>query len=500
MRKLKAVLFDDEFIALEALSTKVDWDGLNIELAGTAMDGLSALELVRRVRPDIVLTDIRMPGMSGLDLIEKVMAEFPEVRCIVFSGFNEFDYVKRAIRLGVSDYVEKPITETAIEQALRKALGQLERERAIRSMERMLQGTGEALLEKAVRGLLLSGGEADLSVLEQFGLDEERLSGVTVLACAEPFTVPDHPAYRVVYLREEKDCLAVLFHFLELPSAHWDSIFDELESVGKTVGAGRTHPAPEGARSSLKEARHALKGALLLGIRGGLRFGELGAWTDAAEPLSARMEAILISLRAGNREALMREVDGFLKEIQEVRPDPEQVESDMLKIVYAAEEAVRELAKDAGGEGRAEPSRHHVEMAEASAEGRLAEWFREKMEHFAELAAGSREREKHEAVEKAKQYVVQNAFRDVSLQETAEAVGLHPAYLSVLFKEVTGESFIKYLTRNRMELAKSLLRKGLKVNEVSERIGYMTPRHFSEVFKRYTGMTPGQFRDAPHQP
>jgi two-component system response regulator YesN len=500
MRKLKAVLFDDEFIALEALSSAVDWEGLNIELAGTAMDGLTALELVRRVRPDIVLTDIRMPGMSGLDLIEKVMAEFPEVRCIVFSGFNEFDYVKRAIRLGVADYVEKPITETAIEQALRKALGQLERERAVRSMERMLQSSGEALLEKAVRDLLLSGGEADLSALDQFGLDEERLSGVTVLASAEPFNVPDHPAYRVVYLREEKDFLAVMFHFLELPPAHWDSIFDELESAGKTVGAGLTYPTAEGARSSLKEARHALKGALLLGIRGGLKFGELGSWTDAPEQLSARMEAILISLRAGNREVLMREVDGYLQEIQEIRLDPECVECDMLKLVFAAEEAARELARDAGGEGRTEPPRHHIEIAEASAEGRLRAWFREKMAHFADLAAGRREREKHEAIEKAKQYVVQNAFRDVSLQETAEAVGLHPAYLSVLFKEVTGESFIKYLTRNRMELAKSLLRKGLKVNEVSERIGYMTPRHFSEVFKRYTGMTPGQFRDAPHQP
>lgn len=500
MKKSKAVLFDDEFIVLEALSSMVDWGGLNIELAGTASDGVSALELVRRLKPDIVLTDIRMPGLDGLQLIETILGEFPEIRCIVFSGFNEFDYVKRAIRLGVTDYLEKPITETAIEQALRKALGQLERDQAIRSMGQMLHDSGEALLEKTVRDLLLFGREADIAGLEPFGLDEERLSGITVFAAREAFRLPEHPACRIVYLREEKDHLAVMFQYMELPPADWDSIVDELDSAGISVGVGLTYPSPEWARSSLKEARHALKGALLLNIRGALTFRELGSWTDAPEQFSARMESMLISIRAGNKAVLMKEVEAFLREIREAKTDPECVECDMLKLIFAAEEAIRVQAMSDGGEVRLEPPRHHIEITAASAEGRLAEWFRGKMERIAEMAVSDREHEKHAAIEKAKQYVVQNAFRDVSLQETAESVGLHPAYLSVLFKEVTGESFIKYLTRNRMELAKSLLRKGLKVNEVSERVGYMTPRHFSDVFKRYTGMTPGQFRDDAQQP
>jgi two-component system response regulator YesN len=500
MKKLKAVLFDDEFIVLEALGSMVDWKGLGIELAGTANDGLSALELARRIRPDIVLTDIRMPGMDGLTLIETILAEAPDTRCIVFSGFNEFDYVKRAIRLGVADYVEKPITETAIEQALGKVIGQLERDQAIRFMEQRLQDNREALLEKTVRDLLLFGQETDFAGLEPFGIDEERVSGFTVFAAAEAFSLPEHPAYRIVYLRDEKDFLAVMIHFMEMPPADWDGITDELDSTGLSIGVGMTYPSPEDARKSLKEARHALKGALLLNVRGVLKFSELGAWTDSPEPLNDAEEAILIGMRAGDKAVVMREVDRFLKEIQEVRLDPECVECDMLKIVFAAEETVREQLRGDGGEIWTEPHRHHVEIADAAAEGRLAEWFRSKLERYADLATGGKDHEKHAAIEKAKQFVVQNAFRDVSLHETAETVGLHPAYLSVLFKEVTGESFIKYLTRNRIELAKSLLRKGLKVNEVSERVGYMTPRHFSEVFKRYTGMTPGQYRDEVLKP
>jgi two-component system response regulator YesN len=429
-----------------------------------------------------------MPGLDGLQLIETVIAEVPDTHCIVFSGFNEFEYVKRAIRLGVADYVEKPITEAAIERALRKVLGRIERESAIRSMERKLQDTDEALLEKAVWELLLFGKEAEQAWREQFGPDGDRVAGVTVLAAAEPFRLPEHPAYRAIHLRDDKHHLAVMFHYVDLLPAHWDSLVDELDDAGLAVGIGLTRPSPDGANASWREAVQAHKAAKLLGIRGAVRFGELGSGSDNPYQLSALEEAILLALRAGSRTMVAEEADRFLREIRDSKPDPDAVENEMLKIIYAAEEAVGEYLDPSGNP--------HIEIAEAAAEGRLSEWFRERLERLAEQAAAGRERDKHSAIEKAKEYVVQNAFRDVSLQETASFVGLHPAYLSVLFKETTGETFIQYLTRNRVELAKSLLRKGMKISEVSDRVGYMNPRHFGEVFKRHTGMTPGQYRDS----
>lgn len=102
-----------------------------------------------------------------------------------------------------------------------------------------------------------------------------------------------------------------------------------------------------------------------------------------------------------------------------------------------------------------------------------------------------------EAIEKALTYIHLNGMRDLSLAEVAEHVGLNAAYLSVLFKDSAGESFIKYLTRLRMEKAKWLLQRGLKVADVSERVGYHTYRHFSEVFKKYTGVLPGQYKEDP---
>ncbi|RKP52927.1 response regulator [Cohnella endophytica] len=261
---LKAVVFDDEYIVIEALRTLIDWTGLEVELVGTAGDGVAALEIFRQEKPDIVLTDIRMPGMDGLQLIQEIMREAEDTCCIVFSGFNEFEYVKQAIQLGVIDYLEKPITDESVERSLRKAAGRILSQRETKEIRRKWEDSQRELMEKA----LLDGQALD----------------------------------------------------------------------------------------------------------------------EGQQPKSS-------------------------------------------------------------------------------------------------------------AVERARAYIVQHVNRDLSLQEVAEHVGMNAAYLSVLFKEETGETYIKFLTRYRMELAKMLLRKGLKVNEVSERIGYHTYRHFSEVFKKSTGTTPGQFRD-----
>lgn len=260
---LKAVVFDDEYIVVEALRTLIDWEGLGVELVGTAGDGIAALEVFRQEKPDIVLTDIRMPGMNGLQLIQEIMRD-EDTCCIVFSGFNEFEYVKAALRLGVIDYLEKPITDASVEQSLLKAIAKIGSQRETKEILKKWEESQREFMEKA-----LLDGQA---------LAKEDIPNSSV-------------------------------------------------------------------------------------------------------------------------------------------------------------------------------------------------------------------------VERARAYIVQNVNRDLSLQQVADHVGMNAAYLSVLFKEETGETYIKFLTHYRVELAKILLRKGLKVNEVSERVGYHTYRHFSEVFKKCTGTTPGLYRD-----
>lgn len=214
---LKAVIFDDEYIVLQGLRQMIDWSRYGVELAGTAEDGVSALQLLRACKPDIVLTDIRMPGMDGLQLIETAAAESPETMFIVFSGFNEFEYVRRAIGLGVIDYLEKPVTVSKIEAALRRTMNRIGKEQAFGEMKKKLEASRSDLLEKATLDLLLAGERAEGKWKDVYGEDWANVAGVTVLAFSEERpALPEHPSYRIIGVTNGNERLAVALH-RELP-------------------------------------------------------------------------------------------------------------------------------------------------------------------------------------------------------------------------------------------------------------------------------------------
>ncbi|MBP1965474.1 response regulator [Paenibacillus aceris] len=378
---LKAAVFDDEYIVLQGLREMIDWSSYGIELIGTADNGLSALELFREHQPELIFTDIRMPGMDGLELIEEILREAPETLCIVFSGFNEFEYVKKAINLGVADYLEKPITIPTIEKAIRKAMDTISRQQEVAALKSKVSSSHRGLLEKATLDLLFIGDEGVAKWREIYGAKAEEIAGVTVMASNSDLpSAQEHADYEAIAFRHGEERYVVFAHFRLPAPEFWETLLLSAEQADITVGCGRTYTQLKDAALSCKEALQTLRSAHVLGERGIIR-------SDA------------------------------------------------------------------------------------------------------------REQPKISSVTHARAYMEQHYTRDVTLQEVAEHVGMNPTYFSVLFKEEVGESYIKYLTRIRMELAKTLLSRGLRVNDVSEKVGYHTYRHFSEVFKKYTGVTPGQYKD-----
>jgi len=363
---LKAVVFDDEYIVIEGLRTMIDWSSYGIKLVGTASDGLSALACFRDEQPDIVFTDIRMPGLTGLELISRITEEKPDTYCIVFSGFNEFDYVRNAIKLGVIDYLEKPISIQSIEQALQKIQLHVQAKQEQELLKIQLQETQRAMLEKLSLELLMGRLDELPRWLQLVGTSSDRIYGVTVIKYKGNVELTKPSDYQIIHMRNGDEQLAMVLHFKPISDVREELIKEQAETM--LIGIGGTYPSTEQAAQSYQEAKK--------------------SYSIAAN----------------------------------------------------------------------EPT-------------------------------------KHEAIELAKAYIEQNFTKDLSLNEVAEFVNMNATYLSVLFKEVVGESYIKYLTRYRMELAKELLSEGIKVNHVSDKVGYRTYRHFSEVFKKYTGQTPGQFKE-----
>ena len=126
---IKVFLVEDEIVMRNGIKNNIPWEKEGLEFAGEASDGELAYPLIRKVQPDILITDIRMPFMDGLELSELVKKEFPRIKIIILSGYNEFDYAKQAIHIGVTDYLLKPITAAKLLEAVKKVADVIEKER-----------------------------------------------------------------------------------------------------------------------------------------------------------------------------------------------------------------------------------------------------------------------------------------------------------------------------------------------------------------------------------
>ncbi|MGG4033744.1 response regulator [Paenibacillus cisolokensis] len=492
---LKAVVFDDEYIVLEGLRSMIDWQRYGIELAGTAGDGLTALQMLRDEAPDIVLTDIRMPGMDGLQLIETAAKELPDTMFLIFSGFNEFEYVKRAIGLGVVDYLDKPITVSKIEDALLKAIERIAKQQEFSALKVKWEASRAQLLEKATLDLLLTGAKAVDQWKEAFGPDAARVVGLTVLAFAEAHPgVPEHPTYRIVDVTNGEERLSVAFHYALPPEFLWERLIEMSNQASSAFGTGKLYLSLSEAPNSYREALRALRYGRFLEENGWTRIEDVEGNEPLPADLSKHEEAVIVSLRTGDREGLSKALDGFEAWVEAQKPDPDQVEQEILKLVYLG----RKIAEESGKNLRKLEAVGHGQLSAMHSREDMFRWLRKRLDGLLSLTPEPRPAAKHPAIEKALSYLEERYGQDVSLQELAEHVGLNPTYFSLLFKEEVGITYIKHLTRIRMEKAKTMLREGMRVGEVSEKVGYLNYRHFTEIFKKSVGVTPGQYRESFH--
>lgn len=496
MTLLKAAVFDDEFIVTEGLKKMIDWSKYGIELIGTAENGTAALSLFEEYKPDIIFTDIRMPGIDGLQLVERILSKAPETQCIVFSGFNEFEYVKRAIQLGVVDYLEKPITIPMIEDAINKILEKIGEQRTISSLKKKWESSQYELLQKATLDLVQVGYEVLPKWKEYFGEEADQIVAVTVIATSsEEFLVHDNPSYRVVSIRNGSEYLHFVFHYKNDIDDLWNQLLFLPEEISYHVGSGQTYFSITDLSKSYKEALEALKYGSFLEKNGWTRYENVGSNSNLPREALEQSEEIIFYIRTGNKQGLLQQVELFINELGTEKLNREIAEREILKLVYLA----LEVAKETGGDiFKIKQSSYlpHVEIREKKTKEEMLNWLRSQMEMIMNWILDVRDTTKHAAVEKAIVYMKQNINRDITLQEVAEHVGMNATYFSVLFKEEMGLSYIKFVTKLRIDRAKALLKEGNKVSVVSEKVGYHSYRHFSDIFKKHTGVKPSEYKDS----
>ncbi|MGM0884122.1 MAG: response regulator transcription factor [Bacillota bacterium] len=539
----KLLVVDDEKWVRQGLSLTIDWMAEGIELIGEAEDGEEALQRILTDSPDIIITDIKMPRMDGLDLIKALRHQQNKACVIIISGYNDFEYAQKALKYGAYDYVLKPIEETALLEVVRRCVNDLEQDNKRRHQLKEMSGQIRESLPLARQHfleMLLLGRIVDpLGDLEarwhalNMTLDPHCL---TVLAVkihhwgARATREKDRSLIRLALgniaeeimmswgqaaacpLDNNADTeLAVLFSRGNFASGNKNDTDDAFSNgmialvdaaqryLGITISIGISRAGNmmkvaqcfEEALNACSLAFYDGFGKVYDAARLPMREKKLQAYIGPDGSWETRL---IHAMKQADNRAINEPVEQLIEHLQAAREQSSPLDISrglrmLLQSVAKRWEAAHPFMKAPG-----------IDLFNETILNRditLTQLREQLPDALLQCAYESRGAGNHKRiVELGMHYSHQHYMKGITMNDVAEHLYLNPSYFSKVFHGEVGETYSKYLTRLRINKAKHLLKTStLKVYEIAEKVGYADFRHFSKTFKEIEGMTPGKYRD-----
>ncbi|QTH43749.1 response regulator [Cohnella sp. LGH] len=522
-------IVDDIRSVVEGLSA-LDWAAHGVFVAGTAFNGEDGLELIQEKKPDIIITDIRMPRMDGLSMLRAVLDLSRACKIILISSYTDFDYARQAVKLGAFDFVVKPFTEEDIASAVLRAreqtllervrlLNEQEMERKLReSMPLLKQEYMESLLDHptpwekaegrwAFLGMDLNGSDLVVLLLEIDGFQESwehqsirqiELARFAIQNVVEE-TLLQH-AKCLVFRSKGNGLVAVVnAENTNAAAAMAERCCEHVHRYTKftiSAGVGGMAKSVSSLPESRRQAEWALAHHLYTDGNGVIRYEDV-VQGDRPEAVALDYkDELLLALRSGNADKAvlcLRDM-GQSFQRQNHRPNPSYLLSLYEELAASAIRTFCEL----GIYAELQPAVNRLRAVQRSSGMTLAA-LQQQLESFCREGAEWVRRETlsegQALIYKSIEYMKSHLNREVTVSECAAQVHLSGSYYSSLFKKVTGMTLTQYITAERIRKAKAMLIDGATVLEVASAVGYEERRYFSDMFKRITGMTPSEFRD-----
>lgn len=534
----KVLLIDDEPAICDLLLGLIEWDSLSLVCIGTAGDGQEALRLIDEHHPEIVITDIQLPSITGLELIEQSLKKPNAPEFIVISGYHEFEFAQKALRLGVEDYILKPISKTEINYVLRHltskiTLSDLDSD-ANQKVRDALKERTSVLRQSELKNLFLTSLEYRandyLINTNYFNFNEEdglflffwmriQLAEVTRVSCKESAQIMENVADRV-----RNRLMAVSFD-LEMTKV-------EDNYIGLINYSPKVHSSIEGIRAELqrvliecnaKYMPHRLVIALgkpvasirqlpdaFLQVRASIDMRiriDISRVIEYSQPHEDRpiiteiekSEFIGLFISSNKKEARAFVLRMFERIITE---NPSRIGSlygELCWLFRDASETLKaklsdEVCTDQSGEPFDDPLllyRVHNCLSVDDLQREAIESIEKEIDYWQR----QKENLEGEPIRIAKAYIQANFSKQIRLEDIAAEVHVSPAYLGILFKQKTGGNLSDYFTEVRMEHAKRLLRETyLPIKELAEMVGYNDPRYFNKIFRKNFKVTPSVYR------
>lgn len=525
-------IVDDEEIIREGIKNLIQWEDNGLQVIGTAEDGEEAFEMIKSKRPDIVLTDIRMTNMDGLSLTSSLRIIMPDIKVIIITGHDDFDYAQRALRLDIKDFLIKPVEQDKLLECLARVRDLvikekqdfIERQAINVHLKESLPFMKTWFLDSIENNLL--NDENLYEKLRFFGIDlDMSLFQVVIVSIDKVNEKMEAEKQRSLYdiyekLRstlEKSDLKNIIFFedmlftiIFSYPDGENEKSFFrrsfELASLIKefllynfegyfTIGMGEIVNRISNMIYSYKGAMDACKHKFYLGENQVIYIHDIEPVKTRSDYNNAIIEDYLASAVKIGDEARVEEIlTKLFKEMEDSREAVSSVKRMCLTLIMHISRAIYELGE------KQEILFNHTDPWGQINSCNTLEQLHYYISSIIKIVLGhleyKRKSKNQKIIERVREIINSDCDKDISLESVAENVCLSPAYLSSLFSKEMSTTFKDYLILTRINRARELLKDvNLKIYEVSEKSGYTDSHYFSQIFKKYTGMTPIQYRN-----
>lgn len=529
----KVLLVEDEVLVREAITENIVWNEIGLRLITSCKNGKEAIEAIEKEVPDIVITDICMPYIDGMQLSEYIYTRYPETKIIIFSGYDEFEYAKQALQYKVEEYLLKPVTAGELTELLVKIKNRIDTQRKEKNDIKRLRGTYYKHLN-TIRSQVLNDLILGNKVEEEYK-DEMKESGIelskkyfkaaiidTEISYPSDFVIGNNQnqsallsfaIYNIVneimsaqslgLTFQQKDRKMVLIFESDLKvnfenevravcELIQDKIKDYLQ-VEIFIGIGKKVDSLSKIYLSYEQAFELINYSYLYGHNCIISQQEIDFFRKEID-ISTNIEKLLLQVTRQFYKEIELELDRLLKEIKEAYLRKEEVSIIMQSIIVAANETL----KLAGVERHVKESKDEQWIYEFEKKKNIydafeivKEYLNSVMEQLYDLKEDTSKKQSLLALD----YIEKNYQNsELTLQMLCKYLSMSPSYFSAIFKKETGETFVEALTKKRMQVAKNLLKyTSLKNYEIAEKIGFSDAHYFSQTFKKYIGKTPKEY-------
>lgn len=535
---IKVLIIDDEAIIRKGIKNIINWKQLDCEVCADASDGIEGMELIKKYLPEIIITDIRMPGLDGLSMIKKVKGIVPNSKIIILTGYRDFDYVQEAIKCGAFDFMLKPSKIEELTAVLAKAVNEINEQRA-RHMELdqfklLFEQNIPVLREKLLYDIIYSINTNENEIIEKMKLFNLGIRNFVLVIMENDYdekstnTQYDKHLYQFGIVNSFEEIFAERYAVMSimLNSSRVGFIIQKTEEypldilevsekcgylqevINKGFGFTVTIAVSSYGLSAmelpekLKECLGSLEYKSYIGNNSIIQYSDLNSFFryEDYSTLDNYQKTLLESIKSGN-ESLVRVTTQNISRYVTTN----KININYLKNFYYSTLSsinnirISVLAIDA--DKRHEEGRDIASLLQliekCESEEELNSLLEDVSIRIALKVNSFNNRSLKLILRKAIDYIHEHYNEQVTLNEVAENIYVSTFYISRMFKKDLGKSFVDYLNDIRIEKAKELLKDvKYKTYEVADLVGISDPHYFSKLFKKYSGMTPSEYRES----